>query len=76
MNEILNLSPQEKRILVALSYGSFYKEIAADYNISINTVKKHLKSVYKKLNVNKRTAAVEKLFINSSALQQGQAESA
>lgn len=67
MNEILTLSPQERRILIALSYGSLYKEIAADYNISINTVKKHLKSVYRKLNVKKRTAAVEKLFASSAA---------
>jgi DNA-binding CsgD family transcriptional regulator len=74
MSEILSLSPQEKRILVALSYGSLYKEIAADYNISINTVKKHLKSVYRKLKVNKRTAAVEKLFVSSYAIQQGAAE--
>jgi LuxR family maltose regulon positive regulatory protein len=69
MSEILTLSPQEKKILVALSYGSLYKEIASDYNISINTVKKHLKNVYKKLNVNKRTAAVEKLFASNSIIQ-------
>ncbi len=70
MSEISTLSPQEKKILVALSYGSLYKEIASDYNISINTVKKHLKSVYKKLNVSKRTAAVEKLFASTIIDQQ------
>ena len=62
MNDILTLSPQERRILVALSFGSLYKEIASDYNISINTVKKHLKNIYRKLDVNKRTYAVQKYF--------------
>lgn len=62
MNEIMSLSKQEKKILVALSYGSLYKEIAEDYHISINTVKKHLKNIYRKLKVDKRAKAVEKLF--------------
>lgn len=65
MNEILSLTKQEKRILVALSYGSLYKEIASDYNISVNTVKKHLKNIYRKLQVRKRTQAVEKLFLSA-----------
>jgi DNA-binding CsgD family transcriptional regulator len=54
------LSKQEKKILVALSSGSLYKEIASDHNISINTVKKHLKNIYRKLDVSKRTHAIEK----------------
>lgn len=66
MNEILALSKQEKRILTALSSGSLYKEIASDYNISINTVKKHLKNIYRKLHVNKRTKAIEKFLESSS----------
>ena len=45
--------------MTALASGSLYKEIAYDYGISINTVKKHLKNIYKKLNVNKRTQAIE-----------------
>lgn len=67
MNEILTLSKQEKRILTALSSGSLYKEIASDFNISINTVKKHLKNIYRKLQVNKRTKAIEKFLESSSA---------
>ncbi len=67
MNELLTLSPQEKKMLEALSDGSLYKEIAQNYNISINTVKKHLKNVYRKLNVDKRSKAVEKLIAAKNA---------
>jgi DNA-binding NarL/FixJ family response regulator len=58
------LSKQETKIVAALSTGSLYKEIASDHQISINTVKKHLKSIYRKMNVNKRTQAAE-LFLQS-----------
>jgi NarL family two-component system response regulator LiaR len=56
----MELTRQEKKMLVALSSGKLYKEIAADNFISINTVKKHLKNVYRKLNVSSRTEAVKK----------------
>ena len=55
-----NLSKQELKMLKALSDGKLYKEIAADYGISVNTVKKHLKNVYKKLGVTSRTEAAQK----------------
>jgi NarL family two-component system response regulator LiaR len=64
MNEITTLSKQEKKILTSLSSGSLYKEIASDHNISINTVKKHLKNIYRKLQVSKRTQAIEKFLEN------------
>jgi DNA-binding CsgD family transcriptional regulator len=56
----MELTKQEKKMVTALSSGKLYKEIAADNFISINTVKKHLKNVYKKLNVKSREEAVEK----------------
>ena len=37
-----------------------YKEIASYLNVSINTVKKHTKNIYRKLGVGKRAAAIEK----------------
>ena len=55
----VQLSKQETKIITSLSTGSLYKEIASDHQISINTVKKHLKSIYRKLHVNKRTQAIE-----------------
>jgi len=67
MKHISTLSKQEMKIMVALTYGSINKEIANDYHISINTVKKHLKNIYRKLEVNKRRHAVEK-FHQANAL--------
>ncbi|MFT3910856.1 MAG: helix-turn-helix transcriptional regulator [Ferruginibacter sp.] len=64
MSDRILLSKQEKKILISLSSGSLYKEIAADHSISINTVKKHLKNIYRKLRVNKRTLAIEKFLAN------------
>jgi DNA-binding CsgD family transcriptional regulator len=71
MNEITSLTKQETKVLVALCSGSLYKEIAYDYKISINTVKKHLKNIYRKLSVGKRTQAIEK-FIQFTSQQDGQ----
>lgn len=36
------------------------EEIAADLFVSVNTVKTHLKSVYRKLGVNRRNEAVHR----------------
>jgi DNA-binding CsgD family transcriptional regulator len=56
----MELTKQEKKMLVSLSSGKLYKEIAAENFISIDTVKKHLKNVYKKLSVKSRAEAIEK----------------
>lgn len=53
----LPLSRQEAKVLVELAKGSLYKEIAVELNISINTVKKHLKNIYRKLEVKNRKHA-------------------
>ena len=47
--------------LTALAEGQQYKEIADTLGISINTVRKNIKSVYLKLHVNTRLEAVRKL---------------
>jgi LuxR family maltose regulon positive regulatory protein len=36
------------------------QEIAADLHVSVNTVKTHLKSLYRKLGVGRRTEAVRR----------------
>jgi LuxR family maltose regulon positive regulatory protein len=55
-----NLSKAETKIMTALAMKFSYKEIASYLNISINTVKKHTKNIYRKLGVAKRAAAIEK----------------
>jgi DNA-binding NarL/FixJ family response regulator len=54
------LTPKEKEILTALSSGNSYKLIAAQFEISIDTVRTHIKKIYEKLHVHSQTEAVSK----------------
>ena len=56
----LNLTPREQQILERLAKGALYKEIAWDLKIGAETVKTHLRNIYKKLQVRTRTEAVIK----------------
>ena len=59
--EVAALSEREREVLVALSRGEQYKEIAATLGISINTVRNYIRAIYDKLHVNTRLEAVNKL---------------
>ncbi len=59
-DEIASLSKREEEVLHHLSQGYLYKEIADRLSISIDTVRKHLNSIYNKLHVHSRTDAVVK----------------
>lgn len=54
------LTPRESEILSWLVKGHSYKMIAAECAISIDTVRAHLKKIYKKLHVHSMTEAVAK----------------
>jgi DNA-binding NarL/FixJ family response regulator len=54
------LTPGEKEFLDQLSKGYAYKEIADRMNISIDTVRSYVRTVYEKLHVHSRTEAVVK----------------
>ena len=54
---IERLTEREREILILLSRGYTNKEIAAAANVSTNTIKRHLKSIFSKLEVNSRAAA-------------------
>lgn len=54
------LSPREHDVLERLAGMMSTEEIAADLYVSVNTVKTHLKSVYRKLAVNRRNEAVRR----------------
>lgn len=54
------LTPKEKEVLTSLSKGNSYKLIAAEINISIDTVRTHIRKIYEKLKVHSQTEAVSK----------------
>lgn len=56
------LSAREKEILDFLAKGFLYKEIGDALSISKDTVKKHIYHIYKKLQVQNRTEALNKAF--------------
>ncbi|MCW5909812.1 MAG: response regulator transcription factor [Cyclobacteriaceae bacterium] len=54
------LTQREKEILSSLSKGNSYKLIASEFEISIDTVRTHIKKIYEKLQVHSQTEAVSK----------------
>ncbi|MER7490748.1 LuxR C-terminal-related transcriptional regulator, partial [Streptomyces sp. NPDC126497] len=54
------LSGRERDVLRRLALAMSTEEIAADLYVSVNTVKTHLKNVYRKLSVNRRNEAVRR----------------
>ncbi|KJQ54302.1 helix-turn-helix transcriptional regulator [Microbacterium sp. SA39] len=54
------LSSREKVVLRALTSGASLQSIAADLNVSQNTLKTQLRSIYRKLEAKNRSDAVEK----------------
>jgi len=54
------LSEREREVLVRLSGMLSTAEIAAEMYISVNTVKTHLKSIYRKLSADHRGEAVRR----------------
>jgi DNA-binding NarL/FixJ family response regulator len=54
------LTQREKEVLLSLSKGNSFKMIAAEYIISIDTVRAHIKKIYEKLQVHSQTEAVSK----------------
>lgn len=59
-NNPYQLTPKEKEVLNSLSKGNSYKLIAAHVDISIDTVRSHIRKIYEKLQVHSQTEAVSK----------------
>jgi len=53
-----SLTATEIKVMALLGKGKSNKEIAAELNCSVKTVKNHLNSIFQKLGVNNRTEAV------------------
>jgi NarL family two-component system response regulator YdfI len=57
-NDLINLTEREQEVLKAVAQGERSKEIAIQLGISERTVKAHLASIYNKLGVDSRAAAI------------------
>jgi len=55
-----SLTLREREVLELLARGLTNKELAATLHVTNNTIKRHLKSIFKKLDVQTRAAAVAK----------------
>jgi DNA-binding NarL/FixJ family response regulator len=60
--QVTALSNRENEILLLLSKGLLYKEIAEKLAIATNTVRQHIHKIYEKLHVQNRTEALNKAF--------------
>ncbi len=58
--ENYQLSVREKEILKSLATGNSFKLIASDLQISLETVRTHIKKIYEKLQVHSQIEAVSK----------------
>lgn len=56
------LTAREREVLELLARGLTNKELAATLHVTNNTIKRHLKAVFKKLDVQTRAAAVAKVL--------------
>jgi DNA-binding NarL/FixJ family response regulator len=54
------LSKREKEVLILLAEGNNYQQIAEQLFISVDTVRHHIKNIYKKLHVHTQSEAVAK----------------
>ena len=63
-DEVNKLGAREQQVLQLLVNGNSYKMIAAEFKISIETVRTHIKRIYEKLQVHSATEAIAKAFPN------------
>jgi DNA-binding NarL/FixJ family response regulator len=61
-----SLSPQESRLLRLLADGHSYESAGANLEVTINTVRKHVRSIYEKLHVHSKSEAVSKAMAGRS----------
>ena len=63
-DEVNKLSSREQEVLQLLVNGYSYKMIAAELNITHQTVQTYIKRIYEKLEVHSATEAIAKAFPN------------
>lgn len=61
-DRVEKLTPREEQIVTAIEEGLTNKEVAIRLDISVETVKYHIKHIYQKLEVNNRHALISRKF--------------
>lgn len=61
IDESKDLTPREDEVLKFLARGLTNKEISAQTHLAVDTVKTHLRSIYRKLGVINRSQAISKI---------------
>ncbi|MBK8067326.1 MAG: response regulator transcription factor [Rhodanobacteraceae bacterium] len=56
----MHLTPREQQVLQLFALGASYKEVANRCDISLHTVRDHVKALYRKLQVHSRGVAVRR----------------
>lgn len=62
VSEVDRLTKREQELLALLAKGYYYKEIAEQLGITLNTVRTHVHSIYEKLHVQTRTEATARFL--------------
>lgn len=62
--DLQTLTPREHDVLSFLVHGYSYKMAAGEMNVSIETLRYHIKNIYTKLHVNSKSEAVAKAIQN------------
>lgn len=61
MNDaIILVTPREQEVMNLLAKGMTYREISLQLGVTAETVKKHLKNIYKKFHVQNKIEALNK----------------
>ena len=54
------ITPREREVLLLLAKGMTYREISQTLGVTSETIKKHLKNIYRKLKVSNKIAALNR----------------
>jgi DNA-binding CsgD family transcriptional regulator len=65
LSALLGVTPAEARVSLALVQSGTYTDVAAGLNVSVDTVRSHVKAIYAKTRVNNK-AALTRLVLSLS----------
>ncbi len=63
-NKSVLLTPRQKEIVTGIVDGKSYKMIANDLFVSLDTVRSHIKNIYKALEINSKAELIKKSYDN------------